>query len=381
MKRKKIICLIFCLTVILSACEEVAELERISKEDNVATISDFETEIIYGSFSENTETETEQTEDMSLSNISSAETFSENNVTDVPAVSDTVFPEKSDETTVLPLDLKKKQTEAAEETFAETAAPKSSRSKSEYDIIKWDDSFEYADYSAIHTDSVKLYHSRAKNPKNITVAVNAGHGTSGGSLHKTYCHPDKTAKYVTGSTAAGNTKSVCISSGMEFPDGTPEAEKTLEIAIKMKDKLLSAGYDVLMIRETDDCQLDNIARTVFANEYAQCHISVHFDSSTSDKGAFFIGVPDIAEYRAMEPVASHYKEHISLGEALIDGLESKKIKIYGNGRMDIDLTQTSFSTIPSVDLELGDKGTDVNDDFIERAAEAAVLGVDSFFGE
>ncbi len=380
MKNKKIICLISCLTVILSACEEVAELERVSKEDNIITISDFETESFFDSSSENTETEAEQTEDMSLSDISSS-VFSESSVTAVPDISDTVFSEKSDETTVVPLNLKKKQTETAEETFVETAARKASRSKSEYRIIKWDDSFEYADYSAIHTDSVKLYHSRAKKPKNITIAVNAGHGTSGGSSHKTYCHPDKTAKYVTGSTAAGNTKSVCISSGMEFSDGTPEAEKTLEIALKMKDKLLSAGYDVLMIRETDDCQLDNIARTVFANEYAQCHISVHFDSSTSDKGAFFIGVPDIAEYRAMEPVASHYKEHIRLGEALIDGLESKKIKIYGSGRMDIDLTQTSFSTVPSVDLELGDKGTDVNDDFIERAAEAVVLGVDSFFGE
>ena len=30
----------------------------------------------------------------------------------------------------------------------------------------------------------------------------------------------------------------------------------------LKDKLLAEGYDVLMIRESDDVQLDNVARTV-----------------------------------------------------------------------------------------------------------------------
>ena len=43
-----------------------------------------------------------------------------------------------------------------------------------------------------------------------------------------------------------------------------------------------------MIRDSEDVQLDNIARTVMANENANCHVAIHYDSTESDKGAFFI---------------------------------------------------------------------------------------------
>ena len=43
---------------------------------------------------------------------------------------------------------------------------------------------------------------------------------------------------------------------------------------------------MLMIRESSDVQLDNVARTVLANNRADCHIALHWDSTSSDKGAF-----------------------------------------------------------------------------------------------
>lgn len=52
---------------------------------------------------------------------------------------------------------------------------------------------------------------------------------------------------------------------MTFSDGTAESKVTLAMAKVLKDKLLSAGYDVLMIRDGEDVQLDNIARSVIAN--------------------------------------------------------------------------------------------------------------------
>ena len=38
--------------------------------------------------------------------------------------------------------------------------------------------------------------------------------------------------------------------------------------------------------------LDNIARTVFANNNADYHIALHYDSTSSNKGAFYISVPN-----------------------------------------------------------------------------------------
>lgn len=95
--------------------------------------------------------------------------------------------------------------------------------------------------------------------------MNAGHGTSGGASVKTYCHPDKTAKVTSGTTSAGATKAVAVSGGMTFADGTAESTVTLRMAQIFRDKLLAAGYDVLMIRDGKDVQLDNVARTVMAN--------------------------------------------------------------------------------------------------------------------
>ena len=86
-------------------------------------------------------------------------------------------------------------------------------------------------------------------PQNKVVAVNAGHGTSGGSKVKTFCHPDKTAKVTGGTTGAGATKAVAVSGGMTFADGTAESTVTLRMAQIFRNKLLAAGYDVLMIRD------------------------------------------------------------------------------------------------------------------------------------
>ena len=63
-----------------------------------------------------------------------------------------------------------------------------------------------------------------KNRKDIVIAVNAGHGTKGGSSVKTLCHPDGSAKVTGGTTAAGSVKAVAVSDGMAFRDGTAERD-------------------------------------------------------------------------------------------------------------------------------------------------------------
>lgn len=115
-------------------------------------------------------------------------------------------------------------------------------------------------------------------------------------------------------------------------------------------KLLDAGYDVLLIRDGDDVQLDNVARTVLANNKADAHIALHWDSTEKDKGAFFMSVPD--SLKKMEPVASHWESHEKLGESLIAGLKGKGVKIFSSGSMDMDLTQTSYSTVLPLTLNL-----------------------------
>lgn len=241
--------------------------------------------------------------------------------------------------------------------------------------------WKYADFAQINTGKAMLYKTASKNPKGKTVCVNAGHGTSGGSSVKTLCHPDGTPKVTSGTTSAGATKAIAVSGGMTFSDGTPEHKVTLAMALVLKEKLLAQGYDVLMIRETEDVQLDNVARTVIANNMADCHIALHWDSTTSDKGAFYMSVPNVKSYREMEPVASNWEKHHLLGESLIKGLKAEGVKIFSGGSMAMDLTQTSYSTIPSVDIELGDKVSDHSNSALEKLADGLVVGLDDFFAQ
>ncbi len=245
--------------------------------------------------------------------------------------------------------------------------------------IGLDAGWQFADYSLIHTGTAVMYTAQT-NRKDKMIAVNAGHGTEGGASVKTWCHPDKTAKVTGGSTAAGNVKATAVSSGMTFKDGTPERVVTLQMARILRDRLLAEGYDVLMIRDGDDVQLDNIARTVISNNVADCHIALHWDGDglSKDKGVFYMSVPDAL--KKMEPVASHWQQHEALGDALIAGLQAQGLKVWGANPLDMDLTQTSYSTIPSVDIELGNQCSDHSAEILQKEAEGLTAGINAFFG-
>lgn len=247
--------------------------------------------------------------------------------------------------------------------------------------ITLDPNWEYADHSKINSGAAVLYlASEESGRKGIVIGVNAGHGTAGGEKVKTLCHPDGSAKVTGGSTAAGATEAAAVSGGMTFQDGTPEREVTLRMAQILRDKLLSSGYDVLMLRDSEDVQLDNVARTVICNNVADCHIALHWDSGDGknyDKGCFYISVPEAL--KTMEPVASHWQQHDTLGTDLVEGLGEQGAMIYGKGNMSIDLTQTSYSTIPSVDMELGNAYSDHSDEVLEQLATGLLAGINTYF--
>lgn len=247
--------------------------------------------------------------------------------------------------------------------------------------ITLDPNWEYADHSKINSGAAVLYlASEESGRKGIVIGVNAGHGTAGGAKVKTLCHPDGSAKVTGGSTAAGATEAAAVSGGMTFQDGTPEREVTLRMAQILRDKLLTSGYDVLMLRDSEDVQLDNVARTVICNNVADCHIALHWDSGDGknyDKGCFYISVPEAL--KTMEPVASHWQQHDILGTDLVEGLREQGATIYGKGHMGIDLTQTSYSTIPSVDMELGNAYSDHSDVILEQLATGLLAGINTYF--
>ncbi|MDO4438006.1 MAG: N-acetylmuramoyl-L-alanine amidase [Eubacteriales bacterium] len=240
---------------------------------------------------------------------------------------------------------------------------------------KW----KYSEFSEINSGKAKMYLAKS-NRKNKIIGINAGHGTNGGSSVKTYCHPDKTAKLTGGTTSKGSTKAVAVSSGMTFKDGIKESDITLKAAQLLKDSLLANGYDVLMLRDGDDVQLDNVARTVICNNVADCHIALHWDGDglDYDKGCFYMSVPDGLKY--LDTVKASWKQSEALGECLINGLADSGMKIWKSRSLDMDLTQTSYSYIPSVDIELGNQCSDHSEKQLKKQVEGLVKGINSFYG-
>ena len=288
---------------------------------------------------------------------------------------ETVTEEDTKEETVIEEDNEETSIEAADITENDAVVRPAYSDK---ERVELDPSWQYAGNAVITTGSAVYYKSSSER-KGITVAVNAGHGTVGGTTVKTFCHPDGSPKTTGGTTASGSTMAVAVSSGMTFNDGVAESRVTLRMAEILRDGLLDNGYDVLMLRDSDDVQLDNVARTVIANNAADCHIALHWDGDnlSYDKGCFYIAVPD--GIKDMEPVASHWQEHNALGEALISGLSNNGAKINGQGSMKIDLTQTSYSTIPSVDIELGNQCSDHNDSRLETLRDGLIDGIRRYF--
>lgn len=243
-----------------------------------------------------------------------------------------------------------------------------------YDI-KW----KYANESKVHNSKVKLYYADESISKGITVCINAGHGSKKSQKVYTYCNPEHKSKFVSGSTSSGEKKSVGASSGTTMLDGMSEASANLKVSKALKNALLKKGYNVLMIRETDDVDLDNVSRTVFANQYSDIHISIHFDSTKTDKGAFCVVPPKIDEYLNMEPVKSTWKNSYLLSENILEGFKNKSVKIHGKGQMAIDLTQISYSTVPTVAIELGDRKTSLSQKNINMYVDAICYGINEYF--
>ncbi len=244
--------------------------------------------------------------------------------------------------------------------------------------IAFDESWEFAENSMIHTGNAVLYKA-GENRKNIVIGVNAGHGCSGGESVYTYCHPDQTPKVTGGSTAEGAIQATACASGMTFFDGTAERDVNLAEAQILKNLLLENGYDVLMIRDGEDVQLDNIARTLLCNNYADCHIAIHWDGDglDYDKGCYYMSVPEAL--KTMFPVSETWESSNRLGECLISGLSSQGCSIFESGSMPVDLTQTSYSKVPSIDVELGNAASDHSQEVLENLAAGLLAGIDQYF--
>lgn len=213
-----------------------------------------------------------------------------------------------------------------------------------------------------------------------------------------------TAAETTAPPAAEKKITVCIDPGhgyddpgatTEFLGQYTESDVTLAIGLKLRDKLLARGYDVVMTHDTNDIPAGTPAgeqylfglakRTAYANEqdpdfYLSIHGDTFEDPNVQGARVYFQSITG-RDNSAITAVAQCFVDALTV--ALTDAVKTPLLKemadenayyVLRNVNMPAVLVEIGFASNPT------DAANMLNEAWQDRVAEALANGVDRAYG-
>lgn len=182
---------------------------------------------------------------------------------------------------------------------------------------------------------------------------------------------------------ASTTKAKVTGGATGVSTGLPEYELNLQVSLKLKQELLNRGYQVVMIRESNDVNLSNSERAAIANQSgAGAFIRIHGNSigDSSVHGALTMGPT------ANNPYISHlYDASYSLNKNIIDNLCAAT----GAKNRGVTLTDTmsgiNWCQVPVSIVEMGfmsnpDEDRNMaSEDYQNKIVKGIADGIDAYF--
>jgi len=149
--------------------------------------------------------------------------------------------------------------------------------------------------------------------------------------------------------------------------GVAEYQLVLDISLQLRDELLARGFDVVMIRETNDVNISNSERAIIATESgADIFIRVHANgSSNSDAN----GIMALSTSKDNPFIPNLYSQSRSLSDNMLASMvETTGARNLGVIEVD-NMTGSNWSTAPVTIVEMG---------FMTNPAEDMLMQTDEY---